>query len=82
MTSIDEELDLVLQLQTLIHVVAMVLVILAVFVRVSLGGWSVHPLRWRKLIFDLHQYLGLRSIQGRVVMKLRRGEFYRISNLA
>ena len=81
MTSVDEEFDFIFKLSTLIRVMAMILVVLVVLIGVPSVEWSDHPPRGRKLIFHLHQYLGLKSVQRSIIMEFWRWRPYGTSNL-
>ena len=69
-TSPNELLDLVLELDAFLRVVAVIAVVEAELVGVVLLGVCAHPLRPRELLPDLHQYLGLRGVEGGVVAEL------------
>ena len=55
--SSDELLDLISELNALLHVVAVVMMIEAEFVRITFFEVRAHPLRPWELLSDLHQHL-------------------------
>ena len=73
LTSPDELLDLVSELNALLRVVAMVTMVKTEFVRVALPGVCAHPFRPQQLLLDLHQYLDFRCIERGVAVKSSRG---------
>ena len=68
-TSPNELLDLVLELDAFLCVVAVVAVVEAELVGVALLGVCAHPLWPRELLPDLHQHLGLRGVEGGVAVE-------------
>ena len=68
-TSPDELLDLISEPDAFLRVVAVVAVVEIELVGVVLPGVCAHPLWPRELLPNLHQYLGLRGIEGGVVAK-------------
>ena len=68
-TSSDELLDLISELNALLHIVAMVTMIKAELVRIAFSEVCAYPFRPWQLLPDLHQYLSFWDIERGVVVK-------------
>ena len=68
-TSPNELLDLVLELDAFLRVVAVVAMVEAELVRIALPGVCAHPLWSRELLSNFHQYLDFRCVEGGIVAK-------------
>ena len=69
LTSSNELLDLISEINTLLHVVAVVTMIEAEFIWVALSRMRAHPLRPWELLPNLHQHLSFRGIERGVAVE-------------